>query len=617
MGIKHFHPLINLVAGKITVLHCQFMTPGIGYAFFRCQEPAHELTRRHDPRTESTHGRSQGPIIGDCDNPFLSLLSLHGLGHQIVGLEARAAPAQAQAVTGCGLAADTTVHEEQSTFAMFAQTMRQKFYGLVLGCDNVGAASKHDTGSLPRVKEVEAVNPDLAADVHARIIGHAFFFAIGSPDEIHFHFFAHALHCQSMSKFEIADWLRYSCIGCGACCRRGYDIWCPPKDYPRLSEIDWAGKYPQLRNKRLFMPQSHGYRFNLDETGACLFLDKDNRCLMHGAIGFDRKVLTCKMYPFNLVHSFGRVHVGLLFSCPAVVDRVGDPVRAQTGLLNKLLAEMDELFAPPEFAEETSLDGWRNISFRNLRFLEEALCMALADESLTFLRRLLWAAQILDRIDESTDEQLHAKNFHNTLQHHRDRARDEAENCGIARPEISRFERLLLRQFQGFSTSLAERGLTSSSFMTRTRARLRRAGLALRYLYGGGKVPGVDNIDFASARKVRCLHLPENSRELLSRYLRTRFMARMYFGSEGWGLPVLQGARMILTLPAVVLWHAKVLAAVEGADEVAHEHVRAAVLLVDNAFGHMAGLRTGSSRRALELVSRAGWPQKAVLDTMV
>jgi len=421
-----------------------------------------------------------------------------------------------------------------------------------------------------------------------------------------------------MPPFEIPDWLRYSCTGCGRCCRRGYNIWCPPKDYPRLSAIDWGETFPQLAGKQLFLPQPQGHRFALDETGACRFLAEDNRCLMHAAIGFHAKVLTCKMYPFNLVHSFGRVHVGLLFSCPAVVDHHGERVSAQTGLLKRLLAEMDELFPPPPFTEDTALDTRRSITYRNLRFLEEALGNAVVDESLPFLRRILWAAELLDRLADAADGYLEAGKFHETLCHYRDRARDEAANCGIARPRIGPFERLLLRQLLGFSTSLAERGLTSEFWQVRTRARFRRLGLALRYLWGSGCVPGEGGaVDFAAVQSVRALHLPAASEELIGRYLRTRFASRAYCGREGWGLSVLPGARMILTLPAIVIWHAKLRAALGGRSEVAHEDVREAVLLVDNAFGHMAGLYTRMSRNALSLVSRPGWPQKALLHAVL
>ena len=420
-----------------------------------------------------------------------------------------------------------------------------------------------------------------------------------------------------MSRFEIAPWLRYDCIGCGDCCRRGFNIWCPAGDYPRLAAVDWAGRFPELAGKRLFLPQARGYRFNLDESGACLFLDGENRCRMHAALGFERKVLTCKMYPFNLVHSCGRVYVGLLFSCPAVVDGRGRPVAAQTGLQERLLAEMDGLFGRPRYSDTVALDGRREVTCRNLRFLEQALLEAL-EADLPLLRRLLWAADMLDRLERTGDADLEPGGFLPTMQHHRDRARENAENRGLSRPRLGFFERLLLREFQGFSTSLAERGLTSASAGVRARARLKRAGLALRYFYGRGAIPAPEGeTGFAAARAVECFHLPAASEELLSRYLRTRIAARMYFGSEGWGLPVLQGARLVRTRPAAVLWHAKVAAAAAGKQAVEHVHVRRALLLVDNAFGHMAGLHTGFSRRALSLVSRPGWTQKALLATVL
>lgn len=435
-----------------------------------------------------------------------------------------------------------------------------------------------------------------------------------------------------MGNFEIAPWLHYECIRCGLCCRRGFSIWCPLPDRIRLGDIPWGERHPELAGKQLFIPLRENYRIALDKSGACVFLDGEGRCIQHTELGFDAKTLACKMYPMTLAHSFGRVHVGLLFSCPAVVDRRGPSLQQQEADLKKLQKEMDSLFPPPPFNDETAFDATRSITFRNLRFLEESVIEALGDESLPLTRRILFAGNILDLMDNASDDQLSASAFHESLIHYREKARESAANCGLKRASLGLFERFFLRQLLGMASSLTEAGLLSSSFSARIRARLRRIFVALRHMSGRGDIPLQETdwrritgsgtvsrrrVTFRDVEAVSAYHLPAESEDAISRYLRTRIAARTYFGSEGWGLSVLPGMRTILTLASLVIWFAKAHAASSGREAVTHEDIRSGIILVEHAFGHMSSVDTGMAARPLAIATRAGWPQKVLLATML
>jgi len=111
------------------------------------------------------------------------------------------------------------------------------------------------------------------------------------------------------------------------------------------------------------------------------------------------------------------------------------------------------------------------------------------------------------------------------------------------------------------------------------------------------------------------LHLPIEAEALLARYLRTKIASRSYFGREAWGLPAAAGGRAVLTLPALVIWYAKVRAARAGRSAVLYEDVREGVLLVERSVGHMSNLYARSVRQALQIILRRGWPQRAFLHT--
>jgi Fe-S-cluster containining protein len=419
-----------------------------------------------------------------------------------------------------------------------------------------------------------------------------------------------------MAKILLPDWINYECVGCGRCCRRGFNIYCPAADKERLEKTDWAGRFSRLAEKKLFPATGGGYRFGVSESGACLFLDDDNLCLMHKEIGYENKILNCRMYPFKLIHSHGKVHVGVLFSCPAVMENRGAPVASRKTQIEKLLAEQDRLFPPPPFEEEARFDKSRKISYRDLRFLEDVIIEALAEGKISLIKKIVFASELLDRLEACDDEIFTGKIFYETLLHMRERALDEALNGGISAPKVGKLEQALVRQFLNLPNAASLTDLSSSSFGKRFSARLRRAGMALAGLFSPGKIHTEHGAaEIMAVRKVDALHLPEESEELLSRYLRTRFFARMYFGREGQGLTVLSGARLTLSLAALVLWYAKAEAAVRGAAAVSPEDVKRAVLQVEHIFSHLSNL--DSSGQALQLLTRSGWPRLLLLHVLL
>lgn len=417
-----------------------------------------------------------------------------------------------------------------------------------------------------------------------------------------------------MAEWEIADWLRYSCSGCGSCCRRGFVIACPAADRARFLAVDWPARHPRLSAGELFAKTSGGYRFALDDSGACRFLDEDNLCIMHRELGFAAKAPACKLFPFSFVRSGGRVRVGLSFSCPAVADAAGAPLRAQTSLLRELLQVHEALRPPPAPEETADFDGRRRIPLRNLDLLEKEFITALRDPALPFCRRALLADELLERLAATDDPELPLAAFRDALRRHADRARDFAANSGLARPQLGLGERLRLRQFLGLAAPVAETALLSASFRRRAGAHLARLAESLRYLRGAGKIQILAGAtDFAQAESASAYRLPEESAELLGRYLATQLAGRSYFGAAGWELPVAAGLRLTLLLGASALWHAKVAAAAAGRDAVEHADVRYGVIATDRAFRHAASFRSGAGRYLIGALLRPHCAARAFL----
>jgi Fe-S-cluster containining protein len=421
----------------------------------------------------------------------------------------------------------------------------------------------------------------------------------------------------------IPEWLRFSCTGCGRCCRRGWVIHFPAADKERLAAHPWTDSQTDpgaAQSLPLFVRQGRSWRFGLDGEGACRFLDSRARCRIHGELGYEAKVLACRLYPLYFVHTDDGVRVGAHFSCPAVASRTGPPLREDPEGLRALLADVERESPPAEVDPRGPVfSGSARIGWSALAALESALDRILAEEKTPLLRRVLGCASLLDRLDESLAGTAaeEAAPFDELLAHHERAALDAARNAGLKRARLGPMERILLRTLCGLSSEMAVQGLLAPGFGARQRARLARLGVAWRFLLERGVCRiGTREVRLERAREAAGFPLPSGAESILALYLRTRFATRAYFGSEGWGMGVLHGARFLLSLYAVTLWLARLHAgatADEAERAAGEEDLAAAVISVDHAYGHLATLRLPLVRHLVGTLVRPGWVQKAAL----
>ncbi|GEM_PF-3167573 len=424
-------------------------------------------------------------------------------------------------------------------------------------------------------------------------------------------------------RLRIPPWLHATCTQCGLCCRRGWVIHVSAKDRERLLAHDWAASYPQMADQDLIVASGHAYRFAVDGQGRCRFLRPDGLCMQHTDLGYKAKVLACRLYPVYFVHTTGgEVRVGAHFSCPAVVDAAGPPLHTARSQLLPLLDQYEaEHPLRPIDPAGVRWTAERTIPWEVLDQVEAALDDCFARSEVPVIRRVLFGGHLVDALDERLPAPGQRTDFAECVRFARKRAEDLAFHGGLKRVQLGRTERLFLRLLVGLGSEMAVQGLLSELFWTRQRARLRRLGLAAGYLWGRGAfTAGGRRGPWRGVKRVRAHPLPEEAEEPLTRYLRTRFAARAYFGQEGWGLGVLHGARVVLSLYAVTVYLARMLCAAESEERgaeaptsVSDGHVREALMLVDHAFGHMASLSLGPVRRVIASVNRPGWAQRAAL----
>jgi len=134
---------------------------------------------------------------------------------------------------------------------------------------------------------------------------------------------------------------RYSCHGCGECCR-DFTIELSPADMERLDRQGWQAElgvpfWTEFRGRRWLRQRS---------DGACVFLQDDGRCRVHARFGLEAKPLACQLFPFSFAPGPERARVGVSFACSSVQRGLGAEMTTHAADLRRMQAELSEAMLP-------------------------------------------------------------------------------------------------------------------------------------------------------------------------------------------------------------------------------------------------------------------------------
>ncbi len=137
----------------------------------------------------------------------------------------------------------------------------------------------------------------------------------------------------------IPEW-QFSCHSCGQCCR-DWHVRLSPEEVRRLDALE----YPPEANvpaRRTVIIRGQTYVAHRDD-GACVYLDPDgNRCRIHAAHGYERKPLTCRVYPFSIQPTFGTERSCICrFDCPSVRAKQGQPLKRSRAEIERLANDLE------------------------------------------------------------------------------------------------------------------------------------------------------------------------------------------------------------------------------------------------------------------------------------
>lgn len=112
--------------------------------------------------------------------------------------------------------------------------------------------------------------------------------------------------------------LRFSCHGCGVCCRE-FVVGVDAAEVERIARHDWAREAPRFRAP-FALPAADafgrpGLALRRVEGGACVFLDADGLCLVEKRLGREAKPRHCRKFPFELIAASDGTRVAVSIEC--------------------------------------------------------------------------------------------------------------------------------------------------------------------------------------------------------------------------------------------------------------------------------------------------------------
>jgi len=137
---------------------------------------------------------------------------------------------------------------------------------------------------------------------------------------------------------HVAQDQHFTCAQCGRCCRRATVPVTPGEAdaYRKAGTARWFRGSGDSNGGATIdpfepIPGHEGLlQIRKRPDGACGFLSADGLCRIHEELGFERKPIACRVFPFRFHPVDGDVVATSSFSCPTIIANEGAPLTTQT-----------------------------------------------------------------------------------------------------------------------------------------------------------------------------------------------------------------------------------------------------------------------------------------------
>lgn len=387
---------------------------------------------------------------------------------------------------------------------------------------------------------------------------------------------------------------RYSCHGCGSCCR-DFSVQLRDVDLQRIEAQQWQSELgfdPVVKFRGQRYLRQH-------RDGACVFLEADGKCRIHARHGFAEKPLACQMFPYTLSPDAHATQLGVSFACGSVTANRGELLRGQEvealrialrGIPESLTAALDAPLARGLRSQSGELEA---LEQRLVRWLDSSHPLSVRIDGLGWMAQTLSAAKLAsvrgERWKELLDILLGA-------------LPDELSMSTLGPP--TKRQRAMLRGAV-FARTEDPKPLAAGA-PSRARATVQQLLRSMRWQHGrhGAVVPSIGMGWPSGARFGSVDAMPSAADsddcasidELVTRWLRARVEGGRVWGSGAYGWSAVDGTAALALAVASVGWVARWHAAACGRGKVTLADMQAAVGRIDRTAGRAPWLG-GSTER--------------------
>ncbi|MBM4112206.1 MAG: YkgJ family cysteine cluster protein [Phycisphaerae bacterium] len=407
---------------------------------------------------------------------------------------------------------------------------------------------------------------------------------------------------------------RYSCHGCGDCCR-DFTVQLSREDLERLERQRWS--------ERLGEPVTIEFRGALflrqRDDGACIFLQADGLCRVHGEFGFDEKPLACRIFPFSFAPQPDDVRVGISFACQSVRENRGAALGSHLEDLRRFQRNLPQA----QRASRVRLAGSLDASDEEVHAVTSELASWLERDDVPFRERLDGLAWFAQQLMAASLERVRGARFRELVQllvgalpqelaHHPIGAPTKRQGSLLRQAVFARTEdpKLAAPKRRGKMATVLSQLVRSRRF-SRGRGRVPPIGLAWPR---GATFEAIKATTPPGAGAVAESGAIE---ELIVRWLLATLLGGRAWGSGFYGWPMVDGIAALALNLAAVGWLARAHAAAArsvaaptsppssadgGAASLAD--ARAAIGRIDRSAGRAPWLGGNAERLRLEYLAR-------------
>ncbi len=374
-------------------------------------------------------------------------------------------------------------------------------------------------------------------------------------------------------------------------------------DVARIHEQGWTAR---LGVNPIISFRGQAYlRQNSD--GACVFLMHDGRCQVHAEFGFEKKPISCQMFPYMIAPRHASAQMGVSFACQSVVENKGQLVREQVSDATRIaLRGVPEVLAPVSglvLSRGRSAEAGEveRLATRLIDWIGRELPLTFRLDGIAWIAQTLAAAR-LDRVrgvrfNELIDVLFDALAQELPLQPF---APATARQCAMLRSAL--FART--EDPKPLATGAPGRLVAVVSQLSRSRVWRRGSGAhRVPLSVGDADAP----VTFAAVSRVTPAaqsHECAQVDELMTRWLRSSIEGGRVWGSGYYGWSVVEGMAAVSLAAAAIGWLSRWEAARVQNPSVRLEHVQSAVRRIDRTAGRAPWLGGRSERLRLAYLVR-------------